>query len=1018
MPAPPKLLELVARFREQQEAYTSGRYKEAQLRKEFVDPLLRLLGWDVENEQGYAEPYKEVIHEDTLKTASGTKAPDYGLRIGGVLKYLIEAKEPSVNLKDDPSPAYQLRRYAWNAKLPLSILTDFEEFAVYDCRFQPFEKDKASVARVMYLRFDELREHWDEIYGIFSREAILRGAFDRFAASSAKKRGTAEVDNAFLAEVANWRKLLATNVAARNPALQERELNFVVQRTIDRIIFLRICEDRGIETPNRLREASEGPGVYERLSDLFRSADDRYNSGLFHFKSEQGRDEAPDSLTLGVAIDDGPLRQILKSMYYPESPYEFSVLPPEILGHVYEQLLGSVIRLSPKRRVQIEEKPRVRKAGGVYYTPKSVVDYIVRRTVGLQLEGKKPGAQVSRLRIVDTSCGSGSFLIAAYQYLLDWYRDRYVEAGPERYRTQLHEVGPNSWRLSTPERKRILLNHVFGVDIDAQAVEVTKLSLVLKVLEGENDQSITRQIQLLHDRALPDLERNIKCGNTLIEPAVVSHSLFPDQQLMERINPFDWNAEFPEIMGRGGFDCVIGNPPYIRIQTLSEVAPEEAEMYKRLYRSAATGNFDIYVAFVEKALSLLVPTGRMGFIVPSKFFTTDYGQALRSLLTSRPLLQEVIDFGHEQIFNNATTYTCLLFAGPTPTDGVDYAKVDSISLPLVPPPFRRIPSEQMTAGSWTFRSDKGQTIAAKLAQHSAPLLALPAEMSRGSSTGDDETFILTRSGRELVTRQGKAVQIEADLLRSPISASDFGRYWFRAPEMDVIIFPYRNARHGFELIPESDLKRSYPRAYEYLHSRKKQLTARAQYQEWWAYSAPRNLEVHERAQMLVPLLADRGLVGELSGHTGGYCLMASGGFSITVDTTRTRLSPRYVLGLLNSSLLFWQLKHISNKFRGGYVTCTKQYVGTLPVRLLDLDDAEQRDDHDQIVSLVGKLVGITSERNAATIPSDATMLDRQLAIAERELDDAVFALYGLTMDEAYGVKAELAKPTLDSLAVE
>jgi hypothetical protein len=198
MATPVEVLELVRRFDFHREAYRSGRYNEEQLRQEFIDPFFEALGWDVANRQGYAEAYKDVIHEESIKVGGFTKAPDYCFRIGGVRKFFLEAKRPGVNLKDDPSPAFQLRRYAWSAKLPLSILTDFEEFAVYDGRVKPDRADKASVARVMYLTYKDYPARWEEIAAIFSKEAVLKGAFDRYAESTRAKRGTAEVDAAFL----------------------------------------------------------------------------------------------------------------------------------------------------------------------------------------------------------------------------------------------------------------------------------------------------------------------------------------------------------------------------------------------------------------------------------------------------------------------------------------------------------------------------------------------------------------------------------------------------------------------------------------------------------------------------------------------------------------------------------------------------------------------------------------------------------------------------------------------------
>ncbi|MBC8174059.1 MAG: restriction endonuclease subunit M, partial [Candidatus Marinimicrobia bacterium] len=333
MSTPKKVVDLINRFDSNIDAYRSGNYKEIMLRKEFIDPFFKVLGWDVDNEQGIAEAYKDVIHEDSIKVGGSTKAPDYCFRIGATRKFFLEAKKPSVDIAEDIHPAYQLRRYAWSAKLPLSILTDFEEFAVYDCRIKPLKADKASTARIMYLTYKEYEDRWEEITEIFSRDAVWKGSFDKYVESTKRKRGTAEVDSAFLTEIESWREIIARNIALRNPGLTQHEMNFAVQRTIDRIIFLRICEDRGIEDYGLLMTLQNGTNIYTRLTNHFRRADEKYNSGLFHFRHEKGRLEPPDDLTLNLNIDDKVLKDIFKELYYPESPYEFSVLPSDILGH-------------------------------------------------------------------------------------------------------------------------------------------------------------------------------------------------------------------------------------------------------------------------------------------------------------------------------------------------------------------------------------------------------------------------------------------------------------------------------------------------------------------------------------------------------------------------------------------------------------------------------------------------------------------------------------------------------------
>lgn len=644
---PQEIQRLVERFAQHEETYRSPYYNETQLRREFIDPFFKTLGWDVDNTAGYAAAYKDVIHEDAIKIGGTTKAPDYCFRIGGTRKFFVETKKPSVNIHTDVSPAFQLRRYAWTAKLALSILTDFEELAVYDCLTQkPDKHDRASTARIQFLRYTEFVDKWDEIASVFSKQAIFDGSFDKYAQTHKKKRGTAEVDDEFLKEIEDWRDQLARNLALRNE-LTQRDLNFAVQRTIDRIVFLRICEDRGIEPADRLRGLVNGPGVYARLVEAFHRADERYNSGLFHFQKEKGRPEPPDELTLGLKLDDRVLKDIIGRLYYPESPYEFSVLPADILGQVYEQFLGKVIRLTKGGRAKVEEKPEVKKAGGVYYTPTYIVQYIVQQTVGKLVEGRSPqevggltktykaSKKQRPLTVLDPACGSGSFLLGAYQFLLDWYRDRYVEDGADKHTRgsspRLFQHKSGELRLTTSERKRILLAHIHGVDIDPQAVEVTKLSLLLKVLEGESGETLESQRRIFHERALPDLASNIKCGNSLIGPDFYDNgqlSLIDDGDL--RLNLFDWEKEYAHVFRTrrsghaiegSGFDAVIGNPPWGQ-KTVAD--SDEIRKYIRSRYTSTAGIYDLFRPFVEKGVSLLRIGGYFGMVLPDIVLLKDY----------------------------------------------------------------------------------------------------------------------------------------------------------------------------------------------------------------------------------------------------------------------------------------------------------------------------------------------------------------------------------------------------------
>lgn len=634
-----QLAALVARFSKHEQSYTSGAYNETQLRREFLDPLLTLLEWDVDNQSGKSETYKDVVHEDAVAVDGVLRAPDYSVRVGGRRQFFVEAKKPSVDIGTAMAPAYQLKRYAWSANLPVSVLCDFEELAVYDCRLKPEPSDPATKGRLLLVRYTEYVDRWPEIASLFSKSAVESGALEAYAVQLPSRRGQLTVDEAFLAEIESWRELLARNLANRNESLEQRDLNWAVQRIIDRIVFLRICEDRGIESYGSLREAADGARTYQKLQALFERADDRYNSGLFHFRIEKQRPAPPDTLTPALVVDDQPLKQIIRRLYYPESPYEFSVVPADILGQVYERFLGKVIRLTTTHRAVVEEKPEVRKAGGVYYTPTHIVDHMVHRTLGVALEGKRAGSRgsASKVRVLDPACGSGSFLIGAYQFLLDWHLEWYLSQGHGSKSGVLVPTVRGGLRLSTQERKRILLNSIFGVDIDAQAVETTKLSLLLKVLEGESDETISSQLALLHTRALPDLDNNIKSGNSLVSPDFYEQGqlglLSEDEQF--KVNPFDWNDEFPGVMRSGGFDVVIGNPPYI----FGEYHNDNTKTYLQARFETAQRQYDTYALFVERGLSLTRKGGNFAMIVPDAVLARDEAIHTRKILLDNGLAE-------------------------------------------------------------------------------------------------------------------------------------------------------------------------------------------------------------------------------------------------------------------------------------------------------------------------------------------------------------------------------------------
>jgi hypothetical protein len=646
-------MQLVRKFGEQREICTAGVPGETQARIEFIGPLFRALGWDVDNSKGRSLlACREVVREDTALAEGSNRAPDYSFRIDGQRKFFLDARKPAAGIGPDPGPTVQLRRYAWSARLLISIATDFEEFALYDGRLEPKPRDGVTVARLMFFGFEELAAEWEKLEALISYQAVRGGSLERHAETIQVKRGTSEVGTIFLAELEQWRRALVRDIASRHKSLTPGQFNLLVQKIIHGVVFLRIAEARGIEARGQLQSLLDAPQIGDELVKLFRRAGQRYSSRLFDFSRDVERPQEPDELAPALRAGNDALARLLRRLCYPESPYEFSVLATAILGQVYEQFLGQVITLNGRHQATAVRKPEIRKAGGVYYTPASMVDYILDHTLSPLLKNRSPqsvaGQDIARnsdpLRVLDPSCGSGRFLLAAYEYLVHWYLDAYMADSTERWASghcpRLRRGPDGDWKLTTTERIDILVRHIYGLDIDPRAVEVTKVSLLLEAMEGEPD------------RVMPDLANNIRCGNAIIEPDFHGHDppLPEDHRGQSRVNVFDWHREFSSVFASaGGFDAVIGNPPYLDSETMTHFFPEWRNYCVNKYRAAA-GNWDAFCVFIERALDLCRPGGYHSFIVPNKLGSANYARNIRAIIAAENDLSRIRDYASVPIF--------------------------------------------------------------------------------------------------------------------------------------------------------------------------------------------------------------------------------------------------------------------------------------------------------------------------------------------------------------------------------
>jgi hypothetical protein len=735
------------------------------------------------------------------------------------------------------------------------------------------------------------------------------------------------------------------------------------------------------------------------------------------------------------------LSGIIGNLYYPDSPYEFSVFPADILGQVYEQFLGKVIRLTAGHRAKVEEKPEVKKAGGVFYTPTYIVEYIVKQTVGTLVSGKDP-KDVAAIRVLDPACGSGSFLPGAYQFLLDWHLAWYMDnlvpllAGgakmtdpavvallpvkPARgrggrgrkrrgngddYILPVYQVTDTDWRLTTEEKKRILLNNIYGVDIDPQAVEVTKLSLLLKVLEGEKSERIGKQLTITEERVLPSLHENIKCGNSLIGPDIYSdvQLTLDDEEEIFRINAFDWDRAFPEIMGAGGFDAVIGNPPYVRIQAMKQWAPVEVENYKKSYISASKGNYDIYIVFVEKGLQLLNTDGRLGFILPHKFFTASYGEALRGIIAAGNHLSGVVHFGDNQIFERATTYTCLLFLNKRETESYRVEKIDAVDL------WRRgeeidykmLSAAELSSDIWNFNMGADSAVLKKLSDFPEKLGDI-CQIFVGTQTSAENVFVLENCYIEngllkgFSKSLGSIVAVEESITKPYLKGKQIRRYKY--PNSDIrLICPYEIHDDNYRLYSLEEMQNEYPLALEYLRQNKTTLTKRKRGKfkgdNWYAFGYPKSMSLFDVPKIIAP---DYNNEASFTLDHEGYFFKT--GYGVILKNEGP-LKASYILGILNSPLLFTYLKSISTSLRGGYVRFWTQYLEKLPIRTIDFSDPADVARHDRMVALVEQMLDLNKRLAAAKTSHEREVLAGMVDATDTQIDRLVYELYGLTGEE-------------------
>lgn len=926
---------------------------EANTETKLVEPLFQILGWTK----------NDFIKREKANRGEKSGFADYAFYIGDKIVFFLEVKKVGISLEKE---AYkQVISYALSKRVPFAVATNFEELKIFCVEQADAINNKFRV----FNNPDDYINNFDDLL-FLSKESFEQGLTLKKAESEGRLRKRVSIDKALLDDLMYIRSLIASDLEKQyHSKYQVNEKEEIIQRILDRLIFIRRCEDIGINPENMLIEDIRrlpDNKAYPKLREIFAKYNDIYNSGLFAIAKDNDCDK--------VDINGAIIKKLAYNLYESKDKayiYNFDWIDADVLGQVYEQYLGKILEQTKSGKAKLKDSQAHKKEQGIYYTPTWVVELIVKNTIGELLKDKKINPK--KIKILDPACGSGSFLIKAFDYL-------YKHLSSDRDSKQHRIDNQGNYSIKT----EILKNNIYGVDLDNKAVEITKLNLLLKAAEKY--------------RKLPEeIDNRIKHGNSLI-----------NDDSVEGLNAFEWGEDFKE----GTFDVVIGNPPYVRIQTLDN---KSIDYFNSHYKSA-TKNYDIYALFVEKGFSLLKEGGMLGFILPSKFFNADYGAGLRKIVAENKALCKVYDFKDFQVFENATTYTCLLFLKKSKNKNFEYLELSnkdelsSSSRAFMKFQFKKSIQQQPSAEeNWNFVGGENKSIMEKLRAIELKLGNISENIFQGIITGADKIFILVRedSGLFYSNESGKEYNLEKELLHPLLKGSKHIRRYRSETSEKFVIFPYKIIDNKAVSIDEEELQKRFPKIYNYLHENKTTLQKRdsgkMKGDSWYLYSRNQNLSRFGQGKLMTPSIAkfssftydeknDFFFVG--SGGGGG------GAYGVTLKDKSFSLQ---ILAILNSKLVSYFIRNISSKFSGGYFAFNKQYIEEIPIIIPPEKEKSKLAELAKRQLENSKRLSVFGDKKT----SESAKLEEEIKKTDKEIDELVYKLYGITEEEKKIIEVSL-----------
>lgn len=980
---------LVEKYKSNRDFYRTPKFNETQVRNEFLDPMFEALGWDIRNMSGKSTNEREVLLEESLKTNASTysKKPDYTFRLFGERKFFLEAKKPCVDISIDDNPARQVRRYGYTANLKISVLSNFEDLYIYDTSYKVETLDTLTKARIKAYHYTDYENAVEELLQLLGKESVYTGRFEEVWDNIELNVVHQSVDSLFLEQINKWRLILGQQILSYDPNIDIDYLGDVVQSYINKILFLRVCEDRNIETYQRLLNIADH-NSHKELVTKFKDADNKYNSGLF-------KELISEDIINNISSS---FWTIIRHLYFPESPYSFAVLSSDILGRIYEIFLAEKLAVVDGDLKIVKKPENVER--DIVTTPNFVVREILRQTAAEIIQGKTAD-EIYNLKCADIACGSGAFLLELYQMLHDSLVDYYIENDCSK----LVQTSIGTYKLPYGMKRSLLVNCIYGVDKDFNAVEACKFGLLLKLLEDEDVNSLSSFHPIL-----PDLSNNIFYGNSLLSTADV-----PASDALE-INPFDF--------GDRAFDLIVGNPPYMKTEDIKAFTPKEKSLYEKNKRyKTAYKQYDKYFLFIERALNLLKPAGCLGYIVPSKFMKVGAAKELRGIVANNAYLKTLISFGAHQIFADKSTYTCIMVLEKSKHENFKYSEVNDFIGWRVRNEnaykFCNRASTVINADTWILCTDDLLPLLKAVTAHAKPLGDIVGDdyIFNGIQTSANNVYVFvpileSRTTYTFRAFDGNEYEVEKAITKPYFKTAQgteaMSTYRTFKPNARVF-FPYKKGNDGhLQLIPLTTIQRRYPLFYAFLMAAKSELNKASRdiqpkpstADEWYRYGRHQSLEACEiKEKMIVGVLAqaDKYAIdnnGTLvsSGGTAGYCLVSA--------PSDSPYSIYYIQAILGSIQGEWLASLYGEIFRGGYIARGTKVLKQIPIREIDFTNQNEQKVHDDIVFRQKKLIDLGDKiSKAAKNRRNLIPLQRQFDLLKQEQQSAINILYGMTDDE-------------------